>query len=155
MKPEGIDSIIAISAVSPFSVTGHGTSPDTPAARLVFSLDRRPTNKYLTGIPATYTYTDLSWNVQTKTYTNKPDWSSAPQQIDNECFDLYTRWCGDGLRTNSEVCDPADTSHAGWGVGGCDNVCQPIDVGGPDIHIKKAAEGKDGQLLDDAAQIVP
>lgn len=27
--------------------------------------------------------------------------------MDNECFNIYARWCGDGLLTNGESCDPA------------------------------------------------
>lgn len=121
-----MESVIAVSAASPMVVSGHNLNPSVPAARFVFSIDRRPTNTYLNGITGNYTYTDLSWNIQTKNYTNKPDWSSAPSQIDNECFDLYTRWCGDGVVTNGETCDPADSTKSGWGVGGCDSSCKPV-----------------------------
>ncbi len=123
-----MESVIAVSAASPMVVSGHNLNPSVPAARFIFSIDRRPTNTYLNGITGNYTYTDLSWNIQTKNYTNKPDWSSAPSQIDNECFDLYTRWCGDGLVTNSETCDPADSTKSGWGTNGCDTSCKPINT---------------------------
>lgn len=46
---------------------------------------------------------------------------------DVECVNIYARWCGDGLRTNGEACDPADASHVGWGNGGCNASCQPVN----------------------------
>lgn len=79
-------------------------------------------------------------------------------ETQRECQFLSPRWCGDGIvdPSYSEVCDPADASHTGWGVSGCDTSCQPIGTPtGPNLTIKKAAQGKDGQYVDDAAQLAP
>jgi hypothetical protein len=43
-----------------------------------------------------------------------------------ECARYNMRWCGDGLKTNGEVCDPADPTKDDWGTGGCNTSCQPV-----------------------------
>lgn len=49
---------------------------------------------------------------------------------DRECYNIYARWCGDGVRDAEETCDPNDASGAGLAPGEiCDpNSCQPITV---------------------------
>ena len=66
-----------------------------------------------------------------------------------ECSRYNIRWCGDGLVSNGEACDPADASRAGWGAGGCSALCQPVTVITPptpsnfDLRIKKYAKSED------------
>jgi hypothetical protein len=128
IKPEGVAEVVAIANQKPFTINNHGSDPNVPTTRLVFQLHRKPTKTYLAGVPATYQYTDdVKWALQIKTYANKPDWTDAVSQVENRCFDLYTRWCGDGLISHNEVCDPAEPSHSKWGIGGCSTSCQPIN----------------------------
>ncbi|MCK9272007.1 hypothetical protein M0P65_00485 [Candidatus Gracilibacteria bacterium] len=56
-------------------------------------------------------------------------WSN-PIEHGNECFNLYVDYCGDGVITNGESCDPTDPTRTGWGANGCNASCQPINGGG-------------------------
>ncbi|MDO4713614.1 MAG: hypothetical protein Q4B28_03010 [bacterium] len=56
-----------------------------------------------------------------------------------ECLNYRVFWCGDGLvnrpdgsteynnGTANEQCDPNDPNKTGWGNGGCDTSCKPIN----------------------------
>ncbi len=46
-----------------------------------------------------------------------------------ECFYFYANWCWDGVlqADNWEKCDPNDPNKVGWGNGGCNASCQPIN----------------------------
>ena len=46
-----------------------------------------------------------------------------------ECQRVVVRWCGDGIFQNKygEKCDPNDPNKVGWGNGGCNASCQPIN----------------------------
>lgn len=58
---------------------------------------------------------------------NFPDTSDDRSHV--ECEYYSVTWCGDGVRDPGyEVCDPNDPTRAGYGNGGCDNMCQPITV---------------------------
>ncbi|MDD2892142.1 MAG: hypothetical protein PHQ95_04200, partial [Candidatus Gracilibacteria bacterium] len=47
--------------------------------------------------------------------------------LDKECYVFLGAWCGDGVVDSGyETCDIADTTHTGWGTGGCDASCQAI-----------------------------
>ena len=47
-----------------------------------------------------------------------------------ECFYYSANWCGDGkLQSDKgEQCDPKDPNKTGWGNGGCDASCKPINT---------------------------
>ena len=46
-----------------------------------------------------------------------------------ECFYFYANWCWDGVLQDDkwEKCDPNDPNKVGWGNGGCNASCQPIN----------------------------
>ena len=46
-----------------------------------------------------------------------------------ECFYFYANWCWDGVLQADkwEKCDPNDPNKVGWGNGGCNTSCQPIN----------------------------
>ena len=46
-----------------------------------------------------------------------------------ECFYFYANWCWDGVLQADkwEKCDPHDPNKVGWGNGGCNASCQPIN----------------------------
>ena len=46
-----------------------------------------------------------------------------------ECFYFYANWCWDGVLQADkwEKCDPNDPNKVGWGNGGCNASCQPIN----------------------------
>lgn len=46
-----------------------------------------------------------------------------------ECQRNVVRWCGDGIldAKYNEQCDPNDPNKTGWGNGGCDTSCKPIN----------------------------
>ena len=46
-----------------------------------------------------------------------------------ECFYFYANWCWDGVfqADKWEKCDPNDPNKVGWGNGGCNASCQPIN----------------------------
>jgi hypothetical protein len=49
-----------------------------------------------------------------------------------ECQSVGTHFCGDGVvEPGIEACDPADTTHAGWGTAGCNTSCQPVTAPTP------------------------
>lgn len=58
---------------------------------------------------------------------NYPDaWDDS---YHTECKYYSVSSCGDGvLDPDFEVCDPTDSSKAGWGNGGCNNSCEPVNV---------------------------
>lgn len=63
-----------------------------------------------------------------------------------ECISYEVTWCGDGIldRDEGEVCDPKDPNKTGWGPGGCNAQCQPIQQETPkdlDLSIKKYLGG--------------
>ena len=47
-----------------------------------------------------------------------------------ECQQHVIRWCGDGILDTKygEQCDPKDPNKTGWGNGGCDASCKPINT---------------------------
>lgn len=49
---------------------------------------------------------------------------------DRECYNIYPRWCGDGVVDPEETCDPEDVSGGGLAPGEtCDpNSCRPTTV---------------------------
>ncbi|NVP17784.1 hypothetical protein HUU51_03635, partial [Candidatus Gracilibacteria bacterium] len=55
------------------------------------------------------------------------------QVHENECLNVTLAWCGDGVLDSSygETCDPSDPNKTGWGAGGCNNSCQPINTTTP------------------------
>ena len=58
---------------------------------------------------------------------NYPD--ASDDKHHTECAYYRVSWCGDGIldTAEGETCDSADTTHAGWGTGGCNASCQPIN----------------------------
>ena len=54
---------------------------------------------------------------------------SPTVHTDNECLNIYVAWCGDGTLDAGygEKCDPNDPNKVGWGNGGCNASCQPIN----------------------------
>lgn len=50
-----------------------------------------------------------------------------------ECFYFYANWCWDGVLQADkwEKCDPNDPNKVGWGNGGCNASCQPINNESP------------------------
>jgi len=51
------------------------------------------------------------------------------EQSGNECYNIYTHWCGDGVQdTWEEQCDPNDSSKIGWWNGWCSLTCTPVTV---------------------------
>ena len=54
---------------------------------------------------------------------------SPTVHTDNECLNIYVAWCGDGTLDAGygEKCDPNDSNKVGWGNGGCNASCQPIN----------------------------
>lgn len=69
----------------------------------------------------------------------------------NECYNVYTHWCGDGTQdVSDEVCDPNDSLELWWGNGGCSSTCTAIDTT-PTITIDKTdlnPADRDGGLVD-------
>jgi len=66
-------------------------------------------------------------------YDNSNNYPNTNDDIEHtECVYYSVTWCGDGVRDSAyEVCDPNDSSHAGWGTGGCNNQCEPINTPQP------------------------
>ena len=62
--------------------------------------------------------------------------SSVKTHIENQPYTIT--WCGDWVRDDyidkyswdhiKETCDPNDSSHSGWGTGGCSNTCEPVEA---------------------------
>ena len=62
--------------------------------------------------------------------------SSVKTHIENQPYTIT--WCGDWVRDDytdkyswnhiKEACDPNDSSHSGWGTGGCSNACEPVEA---------------------------
>ncbi len=74
----------------------------------------------------------LVYSLQVQGQNNDGSWSHPPV-THNECKYYTISWCGDGARDTSynETCDPADPTHTGWGAGGCDTSCQPVNTASP------------------------
>lgn len=49
---------------------------------------------------------------------------------DRECFNIYPRWCGDGVRDPEERCDPNDASRSGLSAGEtcAPTTCTPVSI---------------------------
>ena len=57
-------------------------------------------------------------------------WKVGDMVKHTECFYYSANWCGDGkLQSDKgEQCDPKDPNKTGWGNGGCDASCKPINT---------------------------
>lgn len=65
--------------------------------------------------PVIWQYVPFGSSVQYPFGNNPRSLSVDPTDISKvECYNYYARWCGDGIVSNSEVCDPADTSKTAW-----------------------------------------
>lgn len=64
-----------------------------------------------------------------------------------ECFYYSANWCGDGkLQSDKgEQCDPKDPNKTGWGNGGCDASCRPINT---PVEQPKCNSQYNGQIVD-------
>ncbi|MDP2103644.1 MAG: hypothetical protein Q8K26_01835, partial [Candidatus Gracilibacteria bacterium] len=108
---------------------------DVPVAQIVYRVRRM-----LTGVNNTYNFNGSyiyanftsATPVQTSLGNLNKFFDTSTLTVDNECIAILPRWCGDSVldSANGETCDFNDTSHTGWGVGGCDASCQPIAGGG-------------------------
>jgi cysteine-rich repeat protein len=116
------------------TVINRGTLPNrtTLAWQLVYSIARKSNNWYIDWSAASYNYTLLDRSYLTKSYTNKPNFSSTPILQDNECFNIYVDYCWDWVldSTHWETCD--DGNNIDWD--GCSATCQWIS---PSIQIDK------------------
>ena len=65
----------------------------------------------------------------TVTYSKSPD-KKAPRTSHVECKYYEITRCGDGIvdTDRGEICDPKDPNKTGWGNGGCDASCKPINT---------------------------
>ncbi|MFA5917857.1 MAG: hypothetical protein WC850_06515 [Candidatus Gracilibacteria bacterium] len=133
MKPESVQDIVVCSNDAG-TVINRGTLPNrtTLAGQLVYSIARKSNNGYIDGSAASYNYTLLDRSYLTKSYTNKPNFSSTPILQDNECFNIYVDYCGDGVldSTHGETCDDGNNIDGD----GCSATCQGIS---PSIQIDK------------------
>ena len=75
-------------------------------------------------IPGTADFVQIS---DQRTRLWSPATPAEPIIHENECMNVFARWCGDGLISNSETCDPADPSKTAWGTNGCSAACQPLE----------------------------
>ena len=65
----------------------------------------------------------------TVTYSKSPE-KTAPRTSHVECKYYEITRCGDGIvdTDRGEICDPKDPNKTGWGNGGCDASCKPINT---------------------------
>ncbi len=93
----------------------RNTNPAIPFAQFVYNI----AYKTEAGIAQPESISSLTYEYVipgTSNYVQIPDqrmrlWAPAapatPIIHDNECANYYARWCGDGIVSNGEVCDPA------------------------------------------------
>lgn len=62
------------------------------------------------------------------TYSTDKAWYNKKSHV--ECKYYKITWCGDGVldKNEGEQCDPKDPNKEGWGNGGCDASCKPINT---------------------------
>ena len=74
-------------------------------------------------------------------------WKVGDMVKHTECFYYSANWCGDGkLQSDKgEQCDPKDPNKTGWGNGGCDASCKPINT---PVEQPKCNSQYNGQTVD-------
>ena len=129
LKPsEEFDVVVASQNYGAWTdIVNHGPNRNDIAAQFVFKVSRKVAigkgNK-----DVNYQYMRSSDNtIHTVTKNLK---FSPKVYTDNECLNIYVAWCGDGILDTKygEQCDPKDPNKTGWGNGGCDASCKPINT---------------------------
>ncbi|MFZ3232444.1 MAG: hypothetical protein WA194_02770 [Patescibacteria group bacterium] len=104
----------------------------TPVAQVTYAIRRAPRSSGGTTLNGSYYTSPFSGGVPSVTDRGNLglgfDLSSIT--MDHECFNIYPRWCGDGVVDPEETCDPEDPTGAGLAPGEiCDpNSCRPTIV---------------------------
>ena len=129
LKPsEEFDVVVASQNYGAWTdIVNHAPNRNDIAAQFVFKVSRKVAigkgNK-----DVNYQYMRSSDNtIHTVTKNLK---FSPKVYTDNECLNIYVAWCGDGILDTKygEQCDPKDPNKTGWGNGGCDASCKPINT---------------------------
>lgn len=102
-------------------LTSHLSSPDVIAGQIVYKVNRLY-SKTLIGGTYTLGFTDSNYNYSTQ---DVPDFDSE-RIVDNECVNIYARWCGDGIpdATHNEQCDLG--AQNGQPGSTCSATCQTV-----------------------------
>ena len=107
-------------------IVNHAPKRGDIAAQFVFKVARKIAN-WQGAKNKEYQYMKSSDNSIHKVIKNLK--FSPTVHTDNECLNIYVAWCGDGTLDAGygEKCDPNDPNKVGWGNGGCNASCQPIN----------------------------
>ena len=107
-------------------IVNHAPKREDIAAQFVFKVARKIAN-WQGAKNKEYQYMKSSDNSIHKVIKNLK--FSPTVHTDNECLNIYVAWCGDGTLDAGygEKCDPNDPNKVGWGNGGCNTSCQPIN----------------------------
>ena len=107
-------------------IVNHAPKRGDIAAQFVFKVARKIAN-WQGAKNKEYQYMKSSDNSIHKVIKNLK--FSPTVYTDNECLNIYVAWCGDGTLDAGygEKCDPNDSNKVGWGNGGCNASCQPIN----------------------------
>ena len=107
-------------------IVNHAPKRGDIAAQFVFKVARKIAN-WQGAKNKEYQYMKSSDNSIHKVIKNLK--FSPTVHTDNECLNIYVAWCGDGTLDAGygEKCDPNDPNKVGWGNGGCNTSCQPIN----------------------------
>ena len=107
-------------------IVNHAPKRGDIAAQFVFKVARKIAN-WQGAKNKEYQYMKSSDNSIHKVIKNLK--FSPTVHTDNECLNIYVAWCGDGTLDAGygEKCEPNDPNKVGWGNGGCNASCQPIN----------------------------